>query len=533
MAVSAAHIVLEAVRLVTEAEVDGLRQLTARHVDVLKPELTLRIILSYLPESTDPSLYTGFLRDLVVGNLNALDEIEPPTALGDDLSEDEAQRRVRGLHLLPLSDPPVLYGEPLDMFTKFLLNRAHRIDAETGSLPLVQNLLEPFLDHSEYLSVWIISTLLPLLRLDYEYYPQRAPAYSLESFERLEGSIAIYTLLSEAARRNDDQRIVEIGRDLRGLVGPWMYGENHRKRRKINIEQESSQLPVSMPEKSLLPISTWSEVNSWLLDLSLRDYPRVVHAIEQWDGPGDVDYGGWGDEAEARDTEALQEAKLSYSQTGLATFYATNDASSQTFEGMHNVLDRVTDLMKLPGLPGLQSEGAASDMFAIPSDFYVTLNRSDLVYDLLLTKSNPITVPSKASTELAHLLLTSAHILDSFGYPIACKRLADFSLFGSAQDQKNELKRVLHALHGKHIRDEGSWATIRQQLRWLRCWRALEINVESHQDFNHGVFSQIDEVELEIEILKAFLVASRKSIHVPSVSEGLPENTNTYCQTIK
>lgn len=521
MAVSAAHIVLEAVRLATEAEVHGLRQLTARHIDVLKPELILRIILSYLPESTDPTLYTGFLGDLIAGNLNALDETEAPTALGDDLSEDEVQRQVRGLHLLPLEAPWVLHGEPLDIFTKFLLERAHRIDAETGSLPLVQNLLGPFLDHSEYLSVWIISTLLPLLRLDYEYYPQRVSAYSLEAFERLEGSIAIYTLLSEAARRNDDQCIVEIGRDLRGLVGPWMYGETRRKRRKINVAQERSDMPMPMPENTFSPISTWSEVYSWLLDLSLRDYPRIVHAIEQWDGPGDVDYGGWGNEAEARDTEALQEAKLSYCQTGLATFYATNDASSQTLEGMHNVLDRVTDLMKLPGLPGLPSEGIASDIFAIPSDFYLTLDRSHLVYSLLLTKSNPITVPSKASTELAHLLLTSAHILNSIGYSIALKRLVDFSLFGTAQDQRLELGRVLQALHGKHIRDERILVTIRHQLRWLRCWRTPEANVDSHQDTERGVFSQIDNVELEVEILKAFLVASRTSFHIPLIPQGL------------
>ena len=517
MAVSAAHIVIGAVRLATEAEVHSLRQLTASHVDLLRPELVLRIILSYLPESTDPKLYTGFLRDLVAGNLNALDETEAPPALGDNLSEDEAQRQVRGLHLLPLTDPPVLSSKPLDMFTRFLLNRAYRIDAETGSLPLVQNLLEPFMNHSEYLSVWVISILLPLLRLDYEYYPQRIPAHSLEAFERLEGSIAVYTLLSEAARRNDDQRIVEIGRDLRGLVAPWMYGENRRKRRKINGAQESSQLPVPTSDNGLWTVSEWSEVNSWLLDLSLRDFSRVVHAIEQWDGPDDVDYGGWGDETEARDTERLQEAKLSYCQAGLAAFYATNDASSQTFERMHNVLDRVTDLVKLPGLPRLQSEGAASDILIIPSDFYMSLNRSHLLYDFLLTKSNPITVPSKASTELAHLLITSAHILNSFGYPIACKKLADFSLFGSTQDQKTELKRVLHALNGKHIRDEGSWATIRHQLLWLQCWGTSEANVESHQDSDHGVFSQVDKVELEIEILKAFLVVSRKSIHVPFV----------------
>ena len=222
------QIILAAVRHASNADIPALRQLLD-WPDALKLDLTLRILLTFIPEGTEPRIYVDLLRELVDDQSNPRDHIitpglpEPPE---QDISEDAARVRVRRLRLTPLLNPKAQYDQETDSFTLFLLHLAHKIDSETGSLDLVCQLLEPFINHSEVLRTWIISNLLPLLRLDYEYYPLSGTSHSLEDFERLDGSIAIQTLLSKAARRNDGRDTRDIGRDLRGLVGPWMYGEN-------------------------------------------------------------------------------------------------------------------------------------------------------------------------------------------------------------------------------------------------------------------------------------------------------------------
>ena len=517
MVSSAAHIILNAVQLAVEAEINGLRQLTARHPDILKPELILRILLTYLPESLEPSLYTGFLSDLIGGNLNVIDEEEPAVGANKDLSETEARHRVRSLHLLQLSGFQLPLDGSVDELTRFLFLRAHRIDAETGSLPLLQSLLGPFLEHSEYLRTWAISILLPLLRHDYEYYPHHIPAYDLVEFENLEGRNAVNKLLSEASQSRQGQPGSNIGRDLRGLVGPWLYGENVRKRRKLNKEAEddSDKVRSSMDQSSLPEVEQnvqgWSYVYDWLLELALRDFPQVAVTVEQWDGPKDVDYGGWDVGIQVDSEMENREATTRYGQAGLATLYSTSDSSSQTFDSMRLVLDKIAQTLDLPKPPDLTATDIASYRHSISTAYFGCLSPSHLFHDNLLARSNPITTPGQESLELANLLLVSAVALQVMQFPLTFNRIASLSLFETKLEQKAELVKLLHSVQTSQMRDEKRWKEIRAQLLSLRCRNAIsEETADFHRDSCRGVFYQIDPIELDIEILKAFLTAGCK-----------------------
>ncbi len=511
-----AQVILEVVRLVSDADIPRLSQLIAQQPQTLRLELVLRIILTFLPESTDPALYVDLLRDLSAGVPSENKDIasQTPSISEKELSEDEAVHRVHKLHLLPLADPRSFFVKSPDTFTTFLLHRAHRLDTETGSLPLVAQLLEPFIEHSELLRTWVVSTLCPLLRLDYEYYPNRAPAYSLEHFERLDGSPAIHSLLSEAARNRTGGEQPEVGRDLRGLVGPWMYGENERKRRKLdNRRRRRSSVVASLygafgePSESDTEDRTtsgWAHVNEWLVEMAVRDFPRAVDAIMQWDGPGDVDYGGWSNGLQPNKAEDLQVWTRRYLQASLATVYVTSGSTIATLEGSHNILVRVAQLMDLPSPPPLDILDPTMNT-NISGDYGGTLSQAHLLYQSLLGAQNPVTSPSKSSISLAYLLLASAYTLESFGHPKTCRSIAELSISGSESDQIAELRKALYKLQAR-TRDDNAWDAIRLQMLWLRDWSWVSNGKDSKNP--RGVFCNIRKEDLETEILKAFLSAS-------------------------
>lgn len=514
-----AQVVLEAVRLASNADTSKLSQLTAQQSQTLKLELILRIILTFLPESTDPTHYTDLLHDLSAGisSDNTDAALQIPTLSEQDLSEDDAVNRVQKLHLLPLADPKSSFNESTDLFTIFLIHRAHRIDSETGSLPLVAQLLGPFVDHSEYLRTWMVSTLCPLLRLDYEYYPHRAPAYSLEDFERLDGSPAIYSLLSEAAQNRGGDEQPEIGRDLRGLVGPWMHGEDGRKRRRLNNwQRRRSSVAASLygasngsseSDTADQASSGWAYLNEWLLDLATRDFPRAVDAIAQWDGPGDIDYSDWGEGIPPKEVEAVQSSIRRYAQAGLATVYATSSSITETFEGSRNVLVRIAQLVDLPCPPPLEIRDPAMNA-NISRDYGGTLSPAHLLHNSLLGAHNPLTRPCQSSLSLAYLLLASAYLLVGFGHSKTCKNVAELSIAGSESDQTAELRKVLYKLQAR-TRDEKTWDEIRLQILWLRDW-SWKPNCQNSESLR-GVFCKIRIGDLETEILKALLSASCES----------------------
>ena len=503
-----AHVILEAVRLTSNADIPQLGRLTAANSNLLKLDLLLRILLTFLPESTDPSLYVGFLRDLAGGSLIQNDELihgSEPTE-----TEHEARHQVRRLQLLPLVHPQDVNETFEDSLTFFLLHRARQIDVETGSLLLVAQLIEPFINRSPYLRRWAISTILPLLRLEYEYYPNHDSTHSLNEFEIIGGKPTIDYLLSQASQQRSELSESNIGRDLRGLVGPWMYGESTRKRRKLTLQGQRRRSSVILKDYGTINenngvdmlASDWDHVNEWLLDLSLRDFSQAVEAINRWDGPCDVDYGHWED-TETRPNEVETWAGTAkYAQAALASIYATSDNFPETLEGSHRVFQKITKLVKLPFPSSLNIESALQ-LRELTPDYLKDLSPVHLLRNSLLRAQNPFAIPSHSSMTLCYFLLLSGFLLARMDYQASCRKIVELSLFGSKSEQMAELKKISHLLQTKP-RGRDEWIRIRNDMLWVQNWKVMDRTFEDPV----GVFSKIDSAELEMEIMKLLLTAS-------------------------
>lgn len=518
--------ILEAVKLSIDGEGAQLLQLVSEQ-STLKLEVILRVILTYLPESLEVHAYHDLLVYLS-GNITdrtiTSSPVEPGPSYGQ-LSDIEARERVKRLRLLPLVPShlrrPGADITDADPFTQFLIHRAHRIESETGSLPLVAQLVEPFLNHSDYLRTWAISDLLPLLRLDYDYYENKEATYSLEAFGGLSGHEVVQGLLSKAAGTKDKESGKRIARDLKGLVGPWMYGQKTSKRRKqetVRRRRSSAASTTSVKEGNTTPqddsVESWAIVNDWLLDLSMRDFPQAAGAILHWDGPQDVNYGSWNNEASEVELNSSRDLTSCYAQTGLAMIYANDTASMSILESSHGVLQRVAELVKLASVPELPT---ITDTLAqsIPKEYFDNLSPTHLFRNTLPRSHNPLTTPSENSLSIGQLLLSSNHILHSFDQLKPCKAILSLALFSSRTDQLAEFRRILHGLSARSQDDE-LWQSRRHSILLLRDWRhSPKVPDSKDSDFCCGLFAKVELPTMEIEILKAMLTSTSES---PTVS---------------
>ena len=496
--VARALTILEAVKLTSEGDILALRQLLLSNI--LKTDHVLRILLTCLPEGTDPDTYLELLKNLPAVPSNRHPDYSQYPKL--DISGDEACKRVRNLQLTPLvsAQHPIEQTDPL---TLFLIHQAYKIDATTGSLTDVAQLVRPFVGHSEVLRTWMISTLLPPLRFHYDYYPHSEMPLSLGSFERMSEQAAIQTLLSKASQKTTSEDRIEIGRDLRGLVGPWMYGATSRIRRKRDHGRDKN---GSLPSASLTQnsLSTersgengWSYVNEWISNQGMRDFPRAVDAFVQWSGPGDVDCGDWGERLESMTPDSLTK---DYAQAGLAIVYSTDLASMETMIGSHRILLKVASLMSLDEPPDLKRSDEPLPS-SIPVELFRSLSQPYLFHNALLRPQNPLTDPNAHAVTLFNLILSSSYKLLNLGNAKSARDVAHLCFFGTEHEQTAELRRTLYKLKFERM-DDKVWSSIRKQLLWLQDW---EKQPGSSTAEPRGVFSKISKADLENEILRAML----------------------------
>ncbi|KAL8737110.1 MAG: hypothetical protein Q9181_002004 [Wetmoreana brouardii] len=526
--INRARIILEAVRLASSTEVSSLQQLIAREPETLHAELVLRILLTYLPESTEPAHYIALLQQLALGAVHkpsqpSLHRVQP----GKELSDAEALHQVRKIHLLPIAEERDVQAGCTDQLTLFLVHQARKIDAETGSIPEVQQLLEPFVDRDPYLRTWLISNLLPLRRLDYEYYPQNEDVYTLEAFEKLEGRPAIDALLSRSYRDGVPEK-QQVARDIRGIVGPWIYGGSSRKRRKTyHDRRRNSRTAPKFPEQSTGPqedeaVADWSEVNEWVLDLAARDFVEAADTIEQWDGPSDVDYDGYGDIEKLND-DVLRGLAKQYARTGLAAIYAVTETSHSILEGSHVVLKKLARQSDLPA-PSELDDPQAPSVLDLTQAYLDQLTEVHLLHNALLRLDNPLTCPEQTSLSLTSLILSSCLLFQKLARPRSSRKLLIMALFGRREEHMEELHKTLQKVPFR-TREENAWAEVRQWVLWLRDWQYQDDDKASHdRERSLGVFCKIKRVDVEIELLKAFLRAScyNLAVNVYCMSGGRP-----------
>ena len=436
---SPAKALLLAVQLATKSDISSLRTLVSQHPKTLRTEIILRVLLSHLPESLESSEYVTFLQDLAAGKI--VEGSNAPVDASDleDLSEAAASKRVRKLHLLPLLWPDAPADVPADPLTQFLIHRSLRIDDNTGLITQLPDLLAPFLHQSTYLRTWMISTLLPLLRLNYEYHPQDGANMSIQAFDGLDDQTGISLLLSSTGNSEENENTV--GRDLRGLVGPWMYGDTRLKRRRLTKDSLSFNAQSVKPLDEVSAADTnekcasWEEVFTWVTGKATTSWKTAVQAVEQWDGPGDVDLGGYGDGTDWLDEDDQQHLERRYARAALACGYLISDESMDALTGVRRILGRIHTLLDHDPLPTLEVAGAllspvsGVDILLSPSN--IGFLRGDL-----LEEKNVLTTPNESSIKLLHALLVSAFLIRRAGLPISVRRAGQLLLLEDERDQE-------------------------------------------------------------------------------------------------
>ncbi|KAF1985283.1 secretory pathway Sec39 [Aulographum hederae CBS 113979] len=534
---SPAHCVLLAVHFATESNIAALRALTSSRSDALETDLILRILLTFLPESADPALYTSYVHEL--GIKTYLDQGPKGTGVDSSsvvaLSDSKARTRAKRLEILPLAHSSC-QDEALDSITLFCIHRAHLIDSQTGLLTLVPQLVDPFLDQSDFLRTWFISTILPLLRFNYEYYVRENPSPSLEAFDKLAGGRGVEVLLSRAIESSTENESPNTARDLRGLVGPWMFGSSTRKRRKLNrgAQHGSIAAPALTPAQNetlqsmsleetaqdLITDHDWESVFIWLVRNAVNRFPLVVSAIDEWGGIEDVDYGGYGEQNLVEEVAA--KLKVQYRQAGFATVYAVEADTESTIENAHSVLCRLADLCDLEPPPELATSIELLPKVDAASSILHETSSNVLQPDVLLKDGHPLTTPKVETFSLLQMFVYSAYLLNGLGHPMSIRNVAKLRFHNDGDEQLSMFQEILRKLASKQKKIDDAWILSRQTLLWLWNWGMDE---EEPAQYGTGILGKIDHGIFESEILKVLLAAGNfdlvKQIYVPETNDTL------------
>lgn len=538
---SAAQCVLLTAHYASEGNIKALHSFTPSRLDALDPELVLRILLTYLPESIDPKDYTTYVGE--VASRLYLDterqEIEVDVSPVKDISEAQASKKVKKWRLREIWPPAFPADAPKDLLTRFLCHRAYRVDAETGLLNFIPNLIEPFLSRNDYLRTWYISVVLPLLRLDFEYYPElESSGLSLDKFEKLEGREGTDFLLRRAAEpENTSAQEDNVSRDIKGLVGPWMYGHTVRKRRKLGHQPEEESTLNQDLSNGVTKINLdgvkpedktghdWEYLYRWMVFHARENFSLITNAVEDWDGPGDVDLGGFnpGNSDLYLDEDLQSKLEAQYAQAAFASCYAVQTNTQETIRGAHKVLARLAELLDFIPPPDL-----ATSVDSLPKiERHATrLDQSQTVADLepdaLLKPEHPLTTPRMETYMLLQMILYSAYQFSGLDHPISLVNVAKLHFYANAEEQLAVLQKILRWLVKDGARkDDAQWTSDRARLMWLWSWGIDDDDGDA--DGGAGVLGKITREQFEEEMLSRLLETSctLRSLSPPFSLQGI------------
>ncbi|KAF2101383.1 secretory pathway Sec39 [Rhizodiscina lignyota] len=515
---TADHCILLAVQLARDSNVVALQNLTAARRDAFISETILRILLTYLPETLEPSLYTSYVHLVASGTFESHGDASPDISPVDDLSESQARKKAKKLQLVPLAHQSRQADESVNLLEQFLIHRAYRIDQESGLLTLIPQLIDPFLDTSEYLRTWFISTVIPLLRFNFEYYEQSESEMTLEAFDRLGGSAGLELLLSKAQEPvQEDMGAINHGsRDLRGLAGPWMYGSNERKRRRLNsAPRRMSVAAVAAQEARRIEedavkiedVTTnhdWEYAFDWLVRAATHNFPFVKGTIEEWNGPSDIDLGGYEGPEQPLDPEVGRKLHIQYAQATFAAVYAVESDTMQTIGGAHSLLLRLATLMEYDPPPDLATSVEHLPRIDSQSSTLFETSPAALLHNVLLKPGHPLTTPNLETFSLLQMFVFSAYLLAGMGSSTSIVNIAKLHFQSNADEQFSMLQKILHvATHGPK-KDDQQWEGVVSRLLWLWNWG---FESEERPEYGAGILGKVHRPTVSKEILKTLLTA--------------------------
>ncbi|QSZ30488.1 hypothetical protein DSL72_000042 [Monilinia vaccinii-corymbosi] len=518
-----------AVQVTSKGDLRLLRTLVWRYRRVLRNDIVFRILLTHLPECLEPSNYVPFLQDLVLGRL--VDDSKGVVDLSaiNGIKPGEINKKARKLHLLPLLWKDAPADVPEDHLVMFLRQRALRIDQNTGLLDQVPSLLAPFLSYSSYLRTWTITTILPLLRLNFEYHPDIPTILTIREFEALDDSKGIKHLLSRTGKDTNasGEEIKSVGRDLRGLVGPWLYGDNRWKRRKVQNESSGqSQAAASSLEQAGIinhKYAGWELVFAWIIAEAGVSWETAVKVIEQWDGPGDVDLGGFEDGTQWLDEEDQRHLEQRYSKAALATAYLVPESTIEALTGVHRIISRIIRLLDLDKMPSLEASAAMlSPVPSFENSNHLSIKNATYLRNNHLEAKNTLTNPNEPSINLLRALLVSAYLLTRVGEGCTVKRAGELALLQDEREQMIAFRGFISAFSHRPGNDDRFWIKMRNELLWLRSWGAEELEEIPDASHGRGVFGRLSKEFIEVEVFKLLLINTRYDL-AQSIYETSPE----------
>jgi hypothetical protein len=507
---SPAKVVLLAVNFASHADIESLDHLRARYSVVLGSELFLRILLTYLPETTAPSAYIDLVRK--AGGDGAQQEATPgsiDTTVVNDLTEDQASRKTRKLRLLELSGSELPSAENHDPVTRFLFRRACKLDEEAGMLGHLADLLLPFVEHSPAVRTWMASTILPLTRRNLEYYAEEN-SYTLSAFQKLPDRAAVHYLLSQTGVSEDNYDL--IGRDLRGVLSPWLYDDS-----RWSFADDSSEQSSEETVSPKVGCAGWEQMLEWLLLQASKSWRVMVQAVEHWDGPRDVVLGD--DITLELGESQLQYLDQTFARAILASAYSIPEPTIEALEAAYRIMRKARTLLGLPdasptqvALENLPETPRSEAAVSSGSKLSATSLRSDL-----LQTSNRLTDPTETAIDFLTAVILSAHVLTRMGIPCTVKRAGELVLLQDHREQRNELLKLIRlaSLHTQNNSDD-HWLRVRRDLLWLQSWGASSPDARS-DGRGRGILGTIPKHDVEVELLKAMLSQSRKQLFLDIV----------------
>lgn len=489
---SPAKVLLLAAHMAATSDIAKLAILAFQNAYILRQEILLRILLTYLPETVEPCAYTQFLHDISDGQLRAPADFKIDTSSVDILNDETATKKAKKLCLLPLCSENASKYPHGDLLSSFLFQRTYRVNSELGVVSQLPDLLEPFLEHDPTIKHWVASTVLPFVRRNRENHKRNGSGYTLSEFENLPDRTAAIYLLSESSDKDGEA----IGHDLRQLVAPWLYSEM---RWQENLENEKI-IGVRC--------TGWEQVQETILAWASKSWTSAAGAINHWNGPRDVYFGD--NLMMELSEDKMQYLESSYATMAIACVYSISDQSMGGLRNSHRVCCAIQRRLgyshSLPTVDSILSDTSLLPTVAISHSCdpkMAAFMRHDL-----LEASNKLTLTSPKSLTLITALTISALLSTSLGVPCSVRNAGDLLFLGDTRDQKAELSRLLRVVADRSPRDDDSyWIRSRNIILWLFSWRGIT-EVENASKYGRGPLGMIPREYIETEILMAMLSKS-------------------------
>ncbi|KAG5948456.1 hypothetical protein E4U60_001877 [Claviceps pazoutovae] len=507
-ALSPAKVLLLAVHFATHANIDSLTSLCQLHASTLHEELLLRILLTYLPETIRPELYVGLLQQILERDFQDTKAHAPDSSPVDALTEAEAAKKVKRLHLRSLNGPLIHESFQRDVLSSFLVLRARSIDTETGTPSQFLDLLLPFIHRSSYLCTWISSIVVPYVKKEQAVDSRN----SLLQFEALSDAEASIFLLS---RQPDMPSTVQldIDHDLRESFGPWLYNPDRWKEAEPDGGKD-------------IVCEGWQEFRTWLVSQAASSWPIAVQVLEKWGGIDDVCLShGLTMKLAKRFQDHCRET---YAATTLACVYSIQDTSLECLSRLYNIVAKLR--VRLAYDEKYESlEKALETLPDLSLHNISTLwqdRTASLAKDNILAPKNLLTSPTAESTRLLLALILSAYNLTLHGHPSSVRRVGDLTFLRDTRDQNAVFTKLLWTIEKQASTCDDEyivWA--RKRLLWLRGWRDAAATVP--QEIDNGTFCAIHRESMDADFLKLMLSSGRydlaRSLFEDTDYKPLPE----------